>query len=115
MFQTHDIISHFFRCNELCLVKFEDQWERAAYQKSNTFTCDMVLVDKLCFVSIPREIIRKLPSYLATDFFSSLCRIKNPSTGNQRKIQASEVLSVTVELDNNDKSFVLTNVHVANS
>ena len=63
----------------------------------------MVLVDNLTYESIPNENIRKLPSHLATDFFSNLCRIKDLSDEIKGNIQASDVLTSSVEIDDSVK------------
>jgi hypothetical protein len=102
-----------FRLNELCLVKKDDRWERAAAVEFKEDELVMMLVDKFALESIPLNNVRRLPANLATGFFAQLCYVKGIDEDNflvaAEKIKPrSNLIADLVVYDEDNEPLTLT-------
>lgn len=93
------------------MVKNDDRWERGSVVKLKD-RIEMLLVDRFIMKNVSKEDIRRLPSKLASGFFTHLCEIGGINDQTfavaSEKIQArSNFVAQSVLYDEDKKSFLL--------
>jgi hypothetical protein len=110
IFKIPEFMTVFFRTFELCLVKHNDCFERAAFNSASDTDCNVILVDKYISVNIPKENIRKLPSRFSTSFFTQLCYIGRLPEEQQSLVKPRSKFKATAEFDEKENHLVFLEI-----
>ncbi|XP_070507233.1 protein vreteno-like isoform X1 [Chironomus tepperi] len=109
--------TYFPLLNEMCIVKYNEQWHRASCSDSNSNTefIKCTLIDLMINVQVKKTDIRKIPQSFTQHFYTSLCYVEGINEGNVAKIKEiikkEKIIHACVQYDSETKCPVLNNLY----
>lgn len=109
--------SYLPKLNELCVVKFNEQWYRGSCSDINSQNefIKFVLIDLMINVKIMKDDVRKIPQSFTQHFYTSLCYVEGINEENFKKIKETidkeKCINACIRYDNETKCPVLSNLY----
>ncbi|KAL7045972.1 hypothetical protein ACKWTF_002417 [Chironomus riparius] len=99
--------------NEVCIVKYKEQWHRASCSDSNSQSefIKFILIDLMINVKIIRNNVRKIPQLFSKHFYTSLCYVNEENVAKIKQIiEKDKFIHACIRYDSKTKCHILNNL-----